>query len=83
MVGCGWGPTSLFFKSLDNNMVYSSDIDIFPKLIVEEQKSYGFENLVKLETVPMKAKIPIGRTIFYFSSKTSFFAVPGALLVPF
>ena len=29
MVGGGWGPTFWFFKSLDNNMVYSLGIDIY------------------------------------------------------
>ena len=34
----------LFFKSLDNNMLYSLGIDIFiyVKGIFAEQKSYGF-----------------------------------------
>ena len=31
---------------------------MYTKGIVAEQKSYGFKNLVKLETVPMKIKIP-------------------------
>ena len=29
MVNGGWGPTFWFFKSLDNNMVYSLGIDIY------------------------------------------------------
>ena len=52
---------------------------MYAKGIVAQQKSYGFKNLVKLETVPIKIKIPIGRTVFGFSSKTSFFAGLGAL----
>ena len=47
---------------------------MYRKGIVAEQKSYGFKNLVKLETVPMKIKIPLCTTVFGFSSKTSFFA---------
>ena len=29
MVDGGWWPTFWFFKSLDNNMVYSYDIDVY------------------------------------------------------
>ena len=34
--------------------------------IVAEQKSYGFNNFVKLETVPMKFKIPVCTMLFDF-----------------
>ena len=51
------GATFWFFKSLDNNMIYSLGIGLYIcQGIVAEQKSYEFKNLVKLETVPMKIK---------------------------
>merc|ERR1711973_336394 len=82
--GCGWR-TFFVFKSFDNNMVYSlgTDIYIYAKGIFAEQKSYGFKKLMKLKTVPMKTKIPIGRRILCLSSKTSFFEGLGTLLGTF
>ena len=50
MVGGGWGPTFLFFKSLDNNMVYSLGIYILMRGFRAEQNSYGFKYLEKLDT---------------------------------
>ena len=55
-------------------------IQIFTKGLCAEQKFYGFKNLVKLETVPMKTKILLCTTVFGFSSKTSFFVGLGAIL---
>ena len=46
---------------------------MYTKGIVAEQNFYEFKNLVKLETVPMKIKIPLCSTVFDFSS--SFFEV--------
>ena len=51
----------------------------YPKAIVAQQKSYGFKNLVKLGVEHINFKITIGRTVFNFSCKTSFFAGMGAL----
>ena len=56
---------------------------MYIKGIVAQQKSYGFKNLVKLEVARTKIKIPLGRTVFGFSSKTSFFAGLGALFGTF
>ena len=47
---------------------------MYTKVIVAEEKSYGFNNLVKLDTVPMKIKIPSCTTLFGISSKTSCFS---------
>ena len=56
---------------------------MYTKGILAQQKSYWFKNLVKLESVPIKIKIPIGRTVFGFSSKTSLFGGLGALFGTF
>ena len=52
---------------------------LYTKLIVVEQNPYGFKDLVKLETVPMKTKIQLCTTFLVFSYKTSFFAGLGAI----
>ena len=67
----GGGRTFLFFKSLDNNMIYSLGIDVYAKKgIFAKQKSYGFKNFHKLEVENFFFKITAGRTVFNFSYKT-------------
>ena len=56
---------------------------MYAKGIVAEQKSYGFKNLVKLDIVILKIKIPPCTTLFSFSCKTSFFAGLSAILGTF
>ena len=47
----GGVPLFWFFKSLDNNIVYSLGIIyLYPRGIRAEQNSYRFKNLEKLET---------------------------------
>ena len=50
---------------------------VYTKGIIAEQKSYGFKNLVKLGVENFFFKIPIGRTVFIFSCKTSRFCPSG------
>ena len=77
----GWWATFWFFKSLDNNMVYSSGIDIYVYIWESVQNNFVMCLIFfrSWRPYPTKTKIPICRTIFVFSSKTSFFAVLGAL----
>ena len=54
-------------------------IYLYTKGIVAQQKFYGFKILVKLGIEKINFKITIGRTVFNFSCKISFFAGLGAL----
>ena len=63
--GCGWR-TFFVFKSLDNNMVYTSYIDVYFCICKNVQANFvmGLNIFTSWRPYPTKTKIPICRTIF-------------------